>query len=155
MTTEELLRAIGDIDDDLVSEAEVWNESSPEIFRKRRKKKVWKGCLIGLAAMLAVVVFLPNLSMSVAYAWEKLPVLSSIVKVVVWRDYYRQEGRYEADVQAPQLTLEEGEETDEKTREQLQQSVETINASVEELTDRIIAEFESGLENDKDRKSVV
>ena len=149
MTTEELLRAIGDIDDDLVSEAEVWNESSPEIFRKRRKKKVWKGCLIGLAAMLAVVVFLPNLSMSVAYAWEKLPVLSSIVKVVVWRDYYRQEGRYEADVQAPQLTLEEGEETDEKTREQLQQSVETINASVEELTDRIIAEFESGLENDK------
>ena len=147
MTTEELLRAIGEIDDDLVAEA--WSETPPEISLRQRKKKKWKGFLIGLAAMLAVIVFLPNISVSVAYAWEKLPVLSTIVKVVVWRDYHVQEGRYEADVSAPQLTLEPGEEADAAAEEQLQQSVETINASVEELTNQIIEEFEKGLEEDE------
>ena len=149
MTTEELLRAIGEIDDDLVAEAESRCEAPPEQPRKHRKKKAWKGFLIGLAAMFAMVVFLPNISMSVAYAWEKLPVLSTIVKVVVWRDYHVQEGRYEADVSTPQLTLEAEEESDAATEEQLQQSVDTINASVEELTDQIIAEFEKGLEEDE------
>lgn len=150
MTTEELLKAIGDIDDDLVAEAETWSEGSPEIFRKRRKKRIWKGFLIGLAAAMAVIVVLPNISMSVAYAWEKLPVLSTIVKVVVWRDYHVEEGRYEANVSTPQLTLEAGEESDADTDEQLQQSVETINTSVEELTNQIIAEFEKGLEADEE-----
>lgn len=149
MTTEELLKAIGEIDDDLIAEAEAWSGASPEVSRSRKKKKLWKGCLVGLAAALAVVILLPNLSMSVAYAWEKLPVLSTIVKVVVWRDYHVQEGRYEADVATPQLALEPGEQADEKTQEQLQQSVEMINASVEELTDQIIAEFEKGLEEDE------
>lgn len=149
MTTEELLRAIGDIDDDLVAEAEAFSGASSDISGKRKRKKVWRGLLVGMAAALAVIVFLPNISMSVAYAWEKIPVLSTIVKAVVWRDYHVEEGRYEADVKTPKLTVEPGEEADSSVNEQLQESVETINASVKELTEKIIAEFEAGLEADE------
>lgn len=103
------------------------------------------------AAAAAVVILLPNLSVSVAHAWEKLPVLSTIVKVVVWRDYHVEEGRYEADVNVPQVKVEPGQdEADPAVQEELQQSAETINASVEELTEKIIAEFEANLEKDKD-----
>ena len=153
MKSEELWNAIGDIDEDLIAEAaEPVGASVVSIDEHRRKqKKSWKKALTGVvAAAVAVVILLPNLSASVAYAWEKLPVLSTIVKVVVWRDYHVEEGRYGADVSVPKVSVEPEADTDDTVKEQLKQSADKINASVEELTDQIIAEFESGLEADTD-----
>ena len=153
MKAEELLKAIGDIDEDLIAEADRPESASVlsiEEHRKTRKKR-WGKALAGtVAAAAAVMILLPNLSVSVAQAWEKLPVLSTIVKVVVWRDYQREEGRYEANVSVPQVKVEPEEGADDMVEEQLQQSADQINASVQELTDRIIAEFESGLAQDTD-----
>ena len=151
MTTEELLNAIGDIDEDLVAEAaqaEAAKVISIEHHRKNRKKRWGKVAAGAVAAAAAFVILLPNLSMSVAYAWEKLPVLSTIVKVVVWRDYHVEEGRYEANVSIPKVTVEPEDGADEAVKEQLKQSADQINASVKEMTDQIIAEFEAGLERD-------
>ena len=142
MTTEELLNAIGDIDEDLVTEAaqpETAKVVSIENHRKNRKKKWGKVIAGAVAAAAAFVILLPNLSMSVAHAWEKLPVLSTIVKVVVWRDYHVEEGRYEADVSVPKVTVEPEDGADEAVKEQLKQSADQINASVKEMTDQIIA----------------
>ena len=151
MKSEELMKAIGDIDEDLIAEAaEPVRASVVSIDEHRRKqKKSWKKVLTGaVAAAAAAVILLPNLSPSVAYAWEKLPVLSTIVKVVVWRDYHVEEGRYEANVSVPKVTVEPEDGADEAVKEQLKQSADQINASVKEMTDQIIAEFEAGLEND-------
>ncbi|MCI7130021.1 MAG: RsiV family protein [Lachnospiraceae bacterium] len=153
MTSEELLKAIGDIDEDLIAEAAKPHTApavSMETYKKTRKKR-WKKAFAGMvAAAAAIVILLPNLSMSIAHAWEKIPVLSTIVKVVVWRDYHVEEGRYEADVSVPKVKIEPEESADDAVKEQLQHAADQINASVEELTDRIIAEFEAGLERDKD-----
>lgn len=151
MKSEELMKAIGDIDEDLIAEAaEPVRASVVSIDEHRRKqKKSWKKVLTGaVAAAAAAVILLPNLSPSVAYAWEKLPVLSTIVKVVVWRDYHVEEGRYEANVSVPQIKVDPAEDADDAVKEQLQKAADTINASVEELTNQIITEFESNLEND-------
>lgn len=151
MKSEELWNAIGDIDEDLIAEAaEPVRASVVSIDEHRRKqKKSWKKVLTGaVAAAAAAVILLPNLSPSVAYAWEKLPVLSTIVKVVVWRDYHVEEGRYEANVSVPQVKVDPAEDADDAVKEQLQKAADTINASVEELTNQIITEFESNLEND-------
>lgn len=151
MKSEELWNAIGDIDEDLIAEAaEPVRASVVSIDEHRRKqKKSWKKVLMGtVAAAAAAVILLPNLSPSVAYAWEKLPVLSTIVKVVVWRDYHVEEGRYEANVSVPQVKVDPAEDADNAVKEQLQKAADTINASVEELTNQIIAEFESNLKND-------
>ena len=151
MKSEELMKAIGDIDEDLIAEAaEPVRASVVSIDEHRRKqKKSWKKVLTGaVAAAAAAVILLPNLSPSVAYAWEKLPVLSTIVKVVVWRDYHVEEGLYEANVSVPQIKVDPAEDADDAVKEQLQKAADTINASVEELTNQIITEFESNLEND-------
>lgn len=153
MITEDLLKAIGGLDEDLIAEA-VQPKQAPVLqidgFRKKRKQR-WGKVFAGVvAAAAAFVILLPNLSMSVAHAWEKLPVLSTIVKVVVWRDYQVEEGRYEADITVPQVTVEPEEGADDALKEQLQQSVDEINTSVEELTNQIIAEFEANLEADKE-----
>lgn len=153
MTAEELLKAIGGLDEDLIAEA-AQPKQAPVLqideCRKKRKRK-WGKVFAGvLAAAAAFVILLPNLSMSVAYAWEKLPVLSTIVKVVVWRDYQVEEGRYEANISVPQVTVEPKEDADDVLKEQLKESVDVINASVEELTNQIIAEFEANLEADKE-----
>lgn len=153
MKVEELLKAIGEIDEDLIAEAEQPKHTSVVSIEERRKtrKKRWGKAAVGVvAAAAAAVILLPNLSMSVAYAWEKIPVLSTIVKVVVWRDYQKEEGRYEANVSVPQVKVEPEDGADPAIKEQLQQSADQINASVEELTNQIIAEFEENLEADQE-----
>ena len=151
MRAEDLLSAMSDIDEELIAEAaEPSNKAVVSIDdrRKKRKKKWGRGIAGAVAAAAAVMILLPNLSASVAYAWEKLPVLSTIVKVVVWRDYHVEEGRYEANVSVPKVKVEPEDGADEAVKEQLKQSADQINASVKEMTDRIIAEFEAGLERD-------
>lgn len=151
MKSEELLQAIGEIDEDLIAEAavpEVAKVVSINDHRKKRNKRWGRGIAGVAAAAAAAIILLPNLSTSVAYAWEKIPVLSTIVKVVVWRDYHVEEGRYEANVSVPKVKVEPEDGADEAVKEQLQQSADQINASVKEMTDQIIAEFEAGLEND-------
>lgn len=140
------------MDEEFVQEAEEARlELALRAGGKKGKKKRWRQVFAGaVAAAAAVFILLPNMSMSVAHAWEKLPVLSTLVKVVVWRDYEVQEGRYEANISVPQVKIELGEEADAQTKEQLKQSAADINASVAELTDRIIAEFESALADDAD-----
>lgn len=153
MITEDLLKAIGDLDEDLIAEAAQPKQALVLQIggcRKNRKQR-WGRVFAGIvAAAAAFVILLPNLSMSIAHAWEKLPVLSTIVKVVVWRDYQVEEGRYEADIAVPQVAAEPAEGADDALKEQLQQSVDEINTSVEELTSQIIAEFEANLEADKE-----
>lgn len=145
---EALFRAMSEIDEELIEEA-AEHQALRQTAPMRRKKHHW-GRIFGLAAAaaLALVILLPNASASVAYAWEKLPVLSTIVKVAVWRDYHVEEGDYVAQVDVPQIQAEIGEDTAPETAERLQRATDEVNASVEELTDRIIAEFEAAMADD-------
>ena len=152
MTSEQLFEAVGQIDEQWVAEAA--QPAAAQIIpmkQKYNKKKHMSRIIAGVAAAAAaIVIALPNLSPSVAYAWEKVPVLRTIVKVVVWRDYQVEEGRHEADISVPQVKVEPQDQTDDAVKEQLQQSAEHINATVEQMTDQIIAEFEDALRSDPD-----
>lgn len=151
MTPEQLFQAVGEIDETWVAEA-ADPIAAPviPIGEKRRKKHLGRIAACVAAAAAAIVIALPNLSPSVAYAWEKVPVLRTIVKVIVWRDYQVEEGRYEADISVPQVKVEPQDQADDTVREQLQQSADHINATVEQMTDQIIAEFEEALRSDPD-----
>ncbi len=151
MTSEQLFEAVGEIDEQWVAEAAEPAAARiiPMEQRQKQKKHRWGRITAGVAAAAAaVIIVLPNLSPSVAYAWEKVPVLRTIVKVVVWRDYQVEEGRREADISVPQVKVEPQDQADDAVKEQLQQSADQINATVEEMTDQIIAEFEAGLKDD-------
>ncbi len=156
MKAEQIFEAIGSIDEQWIKEAE--NPDSAKIVpiqSKQKKKKrpmvrIWAGAIAAAAAM---VILPPNLSSSVAYAWEKVPVLQTIVKAVVWRDYQAEEGNHKADVSVPQVEVETKDGEDSALSGQLQQSADQVNASVEEMTDQIIAAFEQRLKDDPDTQS--
>jgi hypothetical protein len=109
---------------------------------------------IPAAAALAAIVALPNLSMSVAYAWEKLPVVGTVVKVFVWRDYQFAEENYEADVRTPTVQVERGADVDPAVSGALEQSADAVNASAKELTDEVLAAFQEEMEADENLEGV-
>lgn len=85
------------------------------------------------AALLAMTV-LANSGAEIAYAMEQIPVVGAITKVVTFRTYEKQEGKSEAKVEVPKVEAESGSGMDQAATE--------INRSVEEYTDRLIAQFE-------------
>lgn len=91
------------------------------------------------AALLAVTV-LANSGANIAYAMEQIPVVGAITKVVTFRTYEKQEGNIEAKVEVPKVEAESGAGMD--------QAATDINRSVEEYTNRLIAQFEADVKAD-------
>lgn len=77
----------------------------------RKKFGTWKN--VGAAAAVAVLILLvvPNVSASAAYAMQNIPLFGKLVKVITFRDYqYENENkRQSADIKVPELVV--GEET--------------------------------------------
>lgn len=130
MTQEEKERLIGKIKaDQAVS------------FRKRNRA----GRIIAWAAAAAVaaVIIIPNVSPQAAYAMSQIPILGNVIKVVTIREYDYESERFEAKIDEVQLEQESsGDAVEDKTGE----SIATINESIEEMTERLIAQFEEQVE---------
>ena len=115
------------------------------------------------AAVIAAFVILPNTSSSVAYAMERVPVLGNLVKLVTWRDYKYEDERHQADVKVGKLELVKSDEgnaalgnsfdeveeaIDVAVEEKLNNSMEEINIQLEEITENLIAEFETHVQEE-------
>ncbi len=119
------------------------------------RKHIGRNLGIAAAAAVAVMVALPNTSMSVAHAMEQVPFLSKWVQVVTFRDYQYEDERNRADIEVPNLLVEQEnlteeekqsvEQTETDTAEQIKLTTEEINAEIEKTTQKMIAEFEEGL----------
>lgn len=106
------------------------------------------------AAVLAIVI-LPNTSENVAYAMSKIPVLGTVIKAVTIREYNYEGDRFEAKIDEVRLEQEVPEDTEEnpaagisanEVTEKTNESIAVINESIEEMTDRLIKEFEEQAE---------
>ena len=96
----------------------------------------WKKTAIGIAAALAVLVAVPNVSPSAAQALGSLPVLGPVFQVVTFRDYQYDSERFQAQVEVPQII-----------NDQYGAAVEAINADIAAAADELIAEFEMNVED--------
>ncbi len=143
MRNEDIFEAVGQIDEEWIEEA---GTKTVDLKAKRDKKSHKFKLLIGAMAAALALVLAPNLSPNVATAYAKTPILRSLVKVVLFRDYVYEDGNYKASVRVPQVEVD-AEGTD-ATNELLKESAANVNASVEELTDQIIAEFKEKIASD-------
>lgn len=89
------------------------------------------------AAVMVIFLILPNISPSLAYAMQKLPIIGSIVKVVTIRDYVYKDSHHSAKASIPRI------EADDNT---LQKSADLINGDVEELTNALLEKFKQDTE---------
>ena len=121
---------------------------------KRMKQKKRTGYKIGgaVAAAAAVLILLPNTSANVAYAMSNLPVIGGLVEAVTFRDYQYEDERHKADISIDEIAV-----TAEDTRisEELEKSVDEINAEIQKITDEMVAEFEKNLQDEWGYQDIV
>lgn len=96
------------------------------------------------AACIAAFVLLPNLSATAAEAMEKIPVLGQLVNVVTFRDYQYDSDRNTAKITVPEIRPD-AKVTESGAQDSLSHTTDEINAEIQEITDKIIKEFEDGL----------
>ena len=131
------------------------------VNRAESRRKVAKVGL-SLAAAVAIVLFvLPNTSQSIAYAMSKVPVIGKVVEVATIREYKYDDGKSEADVEVPEISVtastEDGEEAenDAELSEQLKATTKDINEQIALITDRIVAEFKANTKDDVGYQNVM
>lgn len=121
---------------------------------KINQTSAWKYVAAVAAVVAAVFVILPNTSGTIAHAMEQIPIIGSLVKVVTFRDYEYESDRNMANIQVPEIKQEEQVENS-TVQENLDRTTAEINAEIQEITDKLIAEFETNLTDELGYQDVV
>lgn len=120
-----------------------------ESKRKTRRMRTFR-CVGSAAAVFAAILILPNTSQTVAAAMQQIPVLGNFFKVVTIREYQVDEERYAADVKVPEVILEDIGDTSDETAQQAKETADAINFDIQKVTDEMIEEFKSTMEEFED-----
>ena len=147
-------------------------EKAKKDQEKSQKVMLYRRCLATAAGFALALIILPNTSKTVAYAMSQIPVLGKLVDVVTFRDYEYEDDRNLADVEVPELVIAPQEEEPEavtrpiageamieeesfqQKEEELQKSMEEINAEIQAITEPIIEEFKANLEREEGYQSL-
>ncbi len=122
----------------------------------KKKNRNTAGRIVGWAAAAAVIalVVVPNTSATAAYAMEQIPILGSVIRAVTIRNYQYESEDYSADIQEVKLEQGNGETAVGTEEDRLEGSIQTINESIEEMTDRLVARFEEQVEQGEGHSSI-
>ena len=120
----EVSDAIDNVLNSLPEEAEASYENY------KRKTIRWPAiAAIGFAALFLFLFILPNTSPRFVRAMEDVPIIGSIIKVTTIRDYQYDDGNYRVDIKLPSIDMDGNDPS------------RFINASVEELTNTLLNQF--------------
>ncbi|MGN0330027.1 MAG: RsiV family protein [Kineothrix sp.] len=112
--------------------------------KKENRKERQKAGLTRLAACAAaaaiVFVVLPNISAAAAYAMEQLPVIGQLVKIVTFRSYEYEDAKHEAEIEVPELGVEQLME-DKELQVSLDRTTGEINEEIRKITTELLEEF--------------
>ena len=120
-----------------------------ESKRKTRRVRTFR-CVGSAAAVFAAILILPNTSQTVAAAMQQIPVLGEFFKVVTIREYQVDEERYTADVKVPEVILDDVGGVSDDTAQQAKETADAINIDIQKVTDELIEEFKSDMEEFED-----
>ncbi len=97
-----------------------------------------------VAAAVAVLIILPNTGADMAYAMGNIPVVGRLFQAVTFRDYQYESDRFNADVEVPQIVVEDVKKPDQESEEssqKLQETIEQVNFDIDAVTNQLIEEF--------------
>lgn len=128
-------------------------EANMENRRDKRKKKMIQATAAA-AAIVGAFLILPNTSASIAHAMEQIPIIGQLVEVVTFRDYTYETDRNMADIEVPEIKLDD-QAAEGEVKENLERSTEEINAEIQKITSELIAEFEANLEYEEGYQDII
>ena len=99
-------------------------EANMENRRDKRKKKMIQATAAA-AAIVGAFLILPNTSASIAHAMEQIPIIGQLVEVVTFRDYTYETDRNMADIEVPEIKLDD-QAAEGEVKENLERSTEEI-----------------------------
>lgn len=108
--------------------------------RARRIRRFRKAGAVAAAALF--LVLLPNTGESVACAMGNLPVVGRLFRAVTFMNYQYEGDRFNADVDVPQIVIEDVE----GGAGELDETVKGINFDIEETISQLVAEFQASAE---------
>lgn len=108
--------------------------------RKDRNRTRVARLVASAAALVIAFIALPNISPTIAYAMEKVPVIGQLVKIVTFRDYEYEDGQHRADVEIPELVVEATSQGTQPS-ETIENTTNEINAEIQEITNELLSEF--------------
>lgn len=115
--------------------------------KKDKIKRIRTRAALTAAAFVGAFLLLPNTSPVIAHAMEQIPVLGKLIEVVTFRDYEYESYRNHADIEVPEIKVELGLPED-QTLENLERTTDEINREIKKITDSLIEEFETYLEEE-------
>ena len=115
--------------------------------KKDKIKRIRTRAALTAAAFVGAFLLLPNTSPVIAHAMEQIPVLGKLIEVVTFRDYEYESDRNHADIEVPEIKAELGLQED-QTLENLERTTDEINREIKKITDSLIEEFETYLEEE-------
>lgn len=123
-----------------LSRLKIKMEEAKRENRKDRNRTRVARLVASAVALVIAFIALPNISPTIAYAMEKVPVIGQLVKIVTFRDYEYEDGQHRADVEIPELVVEA---TSQETQpsETIENTTNEINAEIQEITNELLSEF--------------
>lgn len=125
-----------------------------DMANRKQRKKMRMIKLATTAALIGAFIILPNTSDTMAQAMKQIPVLGQLVEVVTFRDYKYDEERNMADIEVPEIKLEE-QTTDSELQQKLERTADEINKEIKEITDQLVEQFETHLEDEQGYQDIV
>ena len=121
---------------------------------KKGNKKVMGKVAVAAAVVVGGFTLLPNTSANIAHAMEQIPVIGQLVDVVTFRNYENETEKSYANIEVPEVELQE-EVADSQKQETLEKTAEEINQEIQRITDELVAEYKTYLDNEEGYKEVV
>lgn len=128
-------------------------EAKRENRKDRNRTRVTRLAATAAALVIAFIA-LPNMSPTIAYAMEKIPVIGQFVKVVTFRDYEYEDEQHRADVEIPELVVEK-ELQEAQPEEILENTTDKINAEIQEITNELLNEFTNHMREELGYKELI
>lgn len=122
--------------------------------KKDKIKRIRTRAALTAAAFVGAFLLLPNISPVIAHAMEQIPVLGKLIEVVTFRDYEYESDRNHADIEVPEIKVELGLPED-QTLENLERTTDEINREIKKITDSLIEEFETYLEEEEGYQDIL
>lgn len=122
--------------------------------QKERKKVNMIKWVTAAAVLAGAFIILPNTSYTIAHAMEQIPIIGKLVEVVTFRDYEYETDRNMADITVPEIKPAETAQNSD-IQENLDHTAEEINKEIREITDKLVEEFESNIQNEEGYQDVM
>ena len=128
-------------------------EAKCENRKERRNARITR--ITATAAALAIAfIALPNMSPTIAYAMEQMPIIGQFVKVVTFRNYEYEDEQHRAELDIPEIVIDD-QIQDEQLQSVLEDTTNEINAEIQKLSEELLDEFVNHMREEMGYKELI